>query len=110
MEALEVGVCAGGVVGRVADRDDLGHLALDGDLDPLLERDVDLRAALAAAAQLDVGDVVLHLEQVDEAAVRGDAGVDGVWLTGYRGAGRTEHPREAGERVPDAVLAWCALS
>ena len=45
-------------------------------LDPLPQRHVHHAAALTAAAELNVGDAVAHVEQRHEAAVRGDGGVD----------------------------------
>src|SRR3989475_5762949 len=73
---LEVGVRARGVVGDIDDLGDLWDGGLDRDLDPLPQRDIDLGATLTAAAQLDIGGTTAHFEQVDEAAVRGDRGVD----------------------------------
>ena len=73
---LEVRVRAARVVGRVDDRENLGDRRLDRDLDPLAQRDVDLSAALAASAHLDVGNAVAYVEEVDVPAVSCDAGVD----------------------------------
>src|ERR1019366_730251 len=64
------------VVGRVNDREDLGDRRLDRDFDPLAQCDVDLGAALAASAHLDVGNAVAHVEEGDVPAVGCDAGVD----------------------------------
>src|SRR5439155_2362234 len=71
-----VGVAPGGVIGRVEDFGDLGDLFLDQSLDPLLQRDVRGAAALAAAAHLKIDPVVLHVDELDKAAVAGNRGVD----------------------------------
>src|SRR5438132_1685318 len=71
-----VGIGAGGVVGRVQDLDDLGDLILDEPLDARLQGDVRGAAPLAAAAHLEVDPVVLHVDQLDVAAVAGDRRVD----------------------------------
>src|SRR5207245_6149105 len=71
-----VGVASGGVVGRVQDLDDLGELILDEPLDARLQGDVGGAAPLAAAAHLEVDPVVLHVDQLDVAAVAGDRRVD----------------------------------
>ena len=55
---------------------DLGDLALDAGHDALLEGDVGLAAALAAAAEAHVDAAVLDRHQADPPAVGGDAGID----------------------------------
>src|SRR3990172_7430291 len=76
LRRLVVGVLARGVVRVVHDLVD----ALDGlqyrGLDTLLQRDVREAAALAAAAELDVGGRPLHAEEGDPAAVGRYLGVD----------------------------------
>jgi len=54
---------------RCDDPGDFRNGGFDRDLDPLAQGDVDLGAALAAAAQLDVGGPISDLEQVDKAAM-----------------------------------------
>src|SRR5437899_1990697 len=76
LRRLKVRVHARGVVGGIDHLGDLGNRGLDGDLDPLPQRYVDLRAPLAAAAQLHIGRAVAHLEQVDIAAMGRDRGID----------------------------------
>src|SRR5713226_2131159 len=75
-----VRVVPGRVVGGVEHLGDLGNLFLDEALDPGLERDVGRAAALAATAHDEVDAVVLHVDQLDDAAVarhrRVDHGVD----------------------------------
>src|SRR5262245_52725858 len=71
-----VGVAPRGVVCRVQDFGDFGDLFLDQPLDSLLQRDVRGAAALAAAAHLKVDAVILYIDELDEAAVAGDRGVD----------------------------------
>ena len=64
------------MVGRVDDAVDLRNGVDDRDLDALAKRDIDLGAALAAAAQLDIGGAVAHLEQVDVAAMGRNRRID----------------------------------
>src|SRR5439155_1642339 len=64
------------VVGRVEDLGDFGDLFLDQPLDARLQCDVRGAAALAAAAHLEIDSVILHVDQLDEAAVAGDRRVD----------------------------------
>ena len=64
------------MVGDIDHLDDLRDSRFDRHLDALPERDIDLGATLAAAAQLDVRDTSANLEQVDNATMRGDRGVD----------------------------------
>src|SRR5207244_10972648 len=71
-----VGVRALRMIGRVEHLADLGELFLDQALDARLERDVRRAAALAAAAHGQVDAVVLDVDQLDEAAVSRDGGVD----------------------------------
>src|SRR5882724_10721974 len=71
-----VGVGARRVVGGVQHLGHLGKLLLDEALDPRLQRDVGGAAALAASTHLQVDPVVLHVDQLDEAAVTGDGRVD----------------------------------
>src|SRR5262245_17791201 len=56
---------------------DLRDFFLDQALDARLERHVRRAAALAAAAHLQVDLVVLHLDQLNEAAVTRHRGIDG---------------------------------
>src|SRR5262245_17788088 len=72
-----VGIRARPVVGDVEDLGDLRDLLEDHPLDPGLERDVGGAAALAAAAHPEVDGAVLHVQQLDVAAVPGHRGVDG---------------------------------
>src|SRR5262249_36772569 len=65
-----------GVVGRAQDFGDFGDLFFYQPLDSLLQRDVRGAAALAAATHLKVDPVILHVDELDEAAVAGDRGVD----------------------------------
>src|SRR5207248_6067659 len=76
LRRLEVGVRARGVVGDVDHFADLRYRRLDRDLDPLPERDVDLGATLAATAQLHIRGTAANFEQVDEATMCGDRGID----------------------------------
>ena len=55
---------------------DLRHGGLDRDFDPLSQRHVHLRTALAAAAQLDIRGAVAHLEQIDIATMRRHRWID----------------------------------
>src|SRR5262249_40332587 len=71
-----VGVGAGRVVGGVKDFGHLGDLFLDQPFDALLQGDVRGAAALAAAAHLEIDPVVLHVYELDEAAVPGNRWVD----------------------------------
>jgi len=64
------------VVGDIDHLSDLGDGGFDRHFDPLPERDVDLGATLTAATQLDIRGTTAHLEQVDEATVRRDGGID----------------------------------
>src|SRR3989442_12295552 len=68
---LVVGVGAAGVVGLIDDTGELRDLFLQRRLDPLLQGDVDHAAPLAAAAELEIGDVLLDVQELDPAAVRG---------------------------------------
>src|SRR2546430_4482923 len=70
------GVGALRVIGRVEHLADLGKLFFDQALDARLERDVRRAAALAAAAHGQVDPVVLNVDQLDEAPVSRDGGVD----------------------------------
>src|SRR4029077_7772969 len=73
---LVVGIVAAGMVGLVDDAGELWYLFLERRLDPLLQGDVDHAASLAAAAQLQVGDVLLGVQELDPAAVRRHRRVD----------------------------------
>src|SRR6266487_3286402 len=63
---LEVGVCAGGVIGDVAHR---RHVLRQHPLDALPERDVGHPAALTAAAHPQHDDGVLDIDELDASAV-----------------------------------------
>src|SRR5262249_20620286 len=71
-----VGVRSGGVIGRVEDFGDFRDLFLAQPLDALLQRDVRRPAALATATHLEVDPVVLHVDELDEAAMSRDRRVD----------------------------------
>src|ERR1700693_360243 len=71
-----IGVASGRVVGRVEDLADAGDEVADRFFDSLLEGHVGGAAALAAASEAEVHVVLLDIDQLDEAAVRGDRGVD----------------------------------
>ena len=71
-----VGIPSGGVVRRVEDLSDERREVADRLLDALLQRHVGRAAALASAAQAQVHVVPLDVDQLDEAAVRGDGRVD----------------------------------
>src|SRR5438876_4456053 len=71
-----VGVRALRVVGRVEHLGHLGKLFLDQALDTGLQRDVRRTAALAAATHREVDAIVLDVDQLDEATVSRDGGVD----------------------------------
>src|SRR5262245_12054168 len=73
---LVEGVGSTGMVGLVDDARDLRDLLAQRRLDPLLEGHVDHAAPLAAAAETQVDEVVLHVEEVDPAAMPGDRRVD----------------------------------
>src|SRR2546428_2884474 len=73
---LIVGVRAARVVGLVDDSGELRDLLLQRALDPLLQGHVDHAAPLTAAAELEVGDVVLDVQELDPAAVGCDRRVD----------------------------------
>src|SRR5262245_19486516 len=71
-----VGVASGRVVGGVENFGDFGNLFLDQPLDALLQRDVCGTTALAATAHLEIDPVILHVDELHEAAVAGHRGVD----------------------------------
>src|SRR5262245_15833103 len=73
---LVVGVVPARVVGLVDHPGDVRDLLAQRGFDPLLEGDVDHAAALAAAAETEVDEVLLDVEEVDPASVSGDRGVD----------------------------------
>lgn len=73
---LEVRIRAGGVVCDVYDSRDLGNRLFDRHLDALAERHCRHAAALAAAGQAQIGDVLLHRDEFGPAAVGGNARVD----------------------------------
>ena len=76
-----------GVVGDVDDLGDLGHRVEDRDLDALAQRDRGHAAALAPAAEAQVGDRVLDRDELGVAAVRAIAGLicsSSTWITRWR--------------------------
>src|SRR2546430_13141314 len=75
--AGSVGGCgARGGVGRVQNLEHVGELSLDEPLDAGLQGDVGGATPLAPPAHLEVDPVVLHVDQLDIAAVAGDCRVD----------------------------------
>src|SRR5207248_9575963 len=76
LRRLEVRVGARRVVRHIDDLSDLRDRRLDRHFDALAESDIDLGAALAAATQLNIRGRTAHLEQIDEAAMGCDRGID----------------------------------
>src|SRR3989344_5261490 len=72
-----VGIFLDAVVGHVTHAFEFRDALKQGFLDAFLEGQVNLAAALAAAAEFQYGDAVLnHVDQADFAAMAGQAGVD----------------------------------
>ena len=64
------------VIGRVHDGPDLRYDFADRAFDSLLESDIGHATSLAASAQAEIDLVAFDVEQLDEAAVRCNGGID----------------------------------
>ena len=68
---LIIRVRTGGVVGRINHAAKLGKFFREHRLNTVPERHINHAAALAAATETDIDDILLNIEQLDMPAMRG---------------------------------------